>query len=306
MGTPAFAVPVLSTLLEAGHDVIGVYTRPDRPAGRGKRLAPTPVKEYALGRGLHVFQPASLRPQRVQNKLVCLSPDVIVVAAYGLFLPPETLNLPPLGCLNIHPSLLPKYRGPSPVASAVLNGDQITGVTVMKQDEGWDTGPIVAQREAVIGPHETTEDLTARLFEMGASLLVEVLPRWAEGQVQARPQDEADATVTRRLSREDGEIDWGLGALRIARQVRAHHPWPGSFTRWGGKLLKVVDAAAVEPHPGGPSPPGLVVSLPEGGLEIATGDGVLEVSRLQLEGRKAVSAREFVAGYGDFVGATVG
>ena len=306
MGTPEFAVPVLSALLDAGHDIVAVYSRPDRPTGRGKRLTATPVKRFAEGRGLRVYQPASLKPPKVQEELASLSPDLIAVAAYGLFLPRGTLQMPPLSCLNVHPSLLPRYRGASPVASAILSGDSVTGVTVMKIEEEMDAGPILASREAAIGLEDNTEELTIRLFEMGGSLLVEVLPEWEQGRLEARPQDDAKATVTRRLSKEDGEIAWGLDAARIARQVRAYHPWPGSFTRWNDKLLKVVEASATEMQVEASPPPGTVVSLPDGGLGIATSEGLLAVQRLQLEGRQVVDAGEFVQGYPNFVGSTLG
>ena len=306
MGTPDFAVPVLSALLDAAYEVVGVYTRPDKPAGRGKQPMASAVKQHALARGLPVFHPVSLRPQQVQRELASLSPDVMIVAAYGLLIPSGILDLPPLGCLNIHPSLLPRYRGPSPVASAILNGDPVTGVTIIKLDEGMDTGPIIACQETPVGPQENAEDLTTRLFQMGASVLMEVLPQWMRGEIRERVQDETQATVTRRLSREDGEIDWGLGAVHIARQVLAYYPWPGSYTRWMGKLLKVIDASAIELEAATSHPPGVVVSLPDGGLGITTGEGILEVRRLQMEGRRGLGAREFAQGQRDFPGSTVG
>ena len=306
MGTPEIAVPVLEALLDAGHEVLGIYTRPDRPAGRGRRRTASPVKEHALERGLPVFQPASLRTDAAQRELAALSPDVIVVAAYGLFLPSAVLSLPPHGCLNVHPSLLPRYRGPSPVAAAILGGDAATGVTLIRLDEGMDSGPIVARRETSIGPDENAEELTSRLFRLGADVLVEVLPDWAAGRVQAVPQDESLATTTRLLSREDGEIDWDLGADRIARQVRAYQPWPGAYTRWQGKLLKIIEASVSDAARTAPARPGEVVSLPAGGLGIVASEGVLEVRRIQMEGRRAVDASEFVRGYADFVGSVVG
>ena len=303
MGTPEFAVPVLAALVDSGYDVAGAYTRPDKPAGRGRRVAPPPVKLYADHNGMPVFQPSSLKPARVNEELASLSPEVIVVAAYGRFLPRSVLELPPLGCLNVHPSLLPKHRGPSPVASAVLNGDPVTGVTIMKIDEGTDSGPIIARQETAVGPREDAEELTKRLFQMGAGLLVEVLPAWGRGEIRAEPQDESQATTTRLLSREDGRIDWQVGAAHIARQVLAYAPWPGSFTYWGGKLLKVLEADAVD----SPCPlPGQVTSLPDGGLGIGAGEGVLVVHRLQLAGKRAMDAREFVQGHGGFVGSFLG
>jgi methionyl-tRNA formyltransferase len=307
MGTPGVAVAVMEAVIDAGHDVIGVYTRPDRPAGRGRRPVAPEVKRSALDRGIPVFQPASLRrDEEARRHLVELAPDVIVVAAYGLFLPADILESPPLRCLNVHPSLLPRHRGPSPVATAVLDGDEATGVTVMRLDEGMDTGPLVAQRETAIGPEETAEKLTARLFRMGADLLVETLPRWARGEVQARSQDEAQATVTMRLSREDGKIDWDRPAAYTARQVRAYFPWPGTFTHWRGRLLKVLEASALDQDPETSLSEGQVASLDAQGVGVATGDGILGLRRVQLEGRRPVSAAELRAGHPDFIGSVLG
>ncbi|MDP6369586.1 MAG: methionyl-tRNA formyltransferase, partial [Planctomycetota bacterium] len=283
MGTPGFSVPVLVALLDAGREVAGVYTQPDRPVGRRGRPAPSPIKEAAEERGLPVFQPPSLKQAAAQDELARLAPDVIVVAAYGLFLPKATLDLPPLGCVNLHPSLLPRYRGPSPVASAILSGDAYTGVTVIRLDEGMDTGPIITQRQTAIGPDEDGVGLTERLFRMGAELLVETLPEWEAGGISAVPQDNAAATTTRLLKREDGEIDWGWDAAQIARQLRAYQPWPGVFTRWRGKLLKIIEAAEAADHMS-QAPPGQAIKLPNGGLGVATANGTLEVMRLQLEG----------------------
>lgn len=304
MGTPRFAVPALTALADVGCDIVGVYTQPDRRSGRGRRHAASPVKQAALERGLPVFQPASIRRDAdARAQLTTLEPHLIVVAAYGLFLPPETLRLPPLGALNIHPSLLPRYRGPSPVAAAILADDVATGVTVIQLDEGMDSGPILAQAETPIGAAETADALTARLFDMGAALLADILPKWSAGDIAPAPQDESRATITRLLSREDGAIDWRMTAVQIARQARAYHPWPGSFTHWRGRLLKVLDCS---PMPSiSDSPPGRVVALPDG-VGVATGEGVLALRRLQLEGRQAVGASEFVLGYGDFVGSTLG
>ncbi|MXY46979.1 MAG: methionyl-tRNA formyltransferase, partial [Chloroflexi bacterium] len=246
MGTPEFAVPALDALLQLGCEITGVYTQPDRRSGRGRRLTAPPVKQAAIERGLSVFQPASLRRDtEARAQLAALQPDVIVVVAYGLFLPADTLAVSPLGALNLHPSLLPKYRGPSPVASAILNGDTTTGVTLMRLDEGMDSGPIIAQQDTHIGAEETTADLTPRLFEIGAQLLIECLPQWRDGAVTAKPHYEGDATITRLLTREDGVIDWTHSADYIARQVRAYHPWPGSITRWNGRQLKVHQATAI-------------------------------------------------------------
>lgn len=306
MGTPAFAVPVLAALVDGGYRVVGVYTQPDRPAGRGGRLTPSPVKQAALERGLAVYQPASLRrDDAARRELADLSPDLVVVAAYGLYLPAEAFKSPPLGALNVHPSLLPRYRGASPVASAILAGDEVTGVTIMQVGEGMDSGPIVAQRETAIGDDETTEALTLRLFEAGAELLLSVLPGWTAGEITPRAQDESRATETGRLSREDGEIDWHRDAGYIARQARAYHPWPGAFTRWKGRYLKIVDAVASTSRPPYAAAQGDVVAV-SGGAGVVTGDGVLLLRTLQVEGRRALGIGEFLIGNRDFVGSRLG
>ena len=307
MGTPEFAVPVLRALVDAGHDVAAVYTRPDRRAGRGGRLSAPPVKSAALELGLRVRQPASLRrDEEAQGEIRELAPDAIVVAAYGLFLPPDTLGAPALGCVNIHPSLLPRYRGPSPVVTALLNGDESTGVTLMIPDEGMDTGPVVAARETAIRPEEDAQALTARLFEMGAALLVETLPTWERGEVRPVAQDEALASVTRLVQREDGQIDWGLPAWRVERMARAYSPWPGAYTTWRSSVLKVVSTRTHEDGPTGDGPPGQVVTLADDGIGVRTGNGVLELRRVQLAGRAVSDARDFARGYRDFVGSELG
>ena len=304
MGTPAFAIPALDALSDAGCDIVGVYTQPDRRSGRGRRLTASPVKQAALERGLAVFQPASLRRDAdTRAHIASLRPDVIVVVAYGLFLPADTLAAPPLGALNIHPSLLPKHRGPSPVATAILQGDAITGVTLMQLDEGMDSGPIIAQRETSIGADETAETLTARLFHIGAELLTATLPSWRTGEISPTPQDESDATITSLLSRQDGTIDWTQPAAYIARQVRAYHPWPGSFTHWNGRQLKIHQASA--PDMSTDAAPGTVIALTEG-VGVATGDGVLLLRRVQIEGRQAADIADFTRGYRDFTGSLLG
>ena len=296
-------MPVLSRLMEAGHEIAAVYSQPDRPAGRGRKLVPTPTKRFAEEYGIEVRQPSSLRSEAECAGLASLSPEVVVVAAYGLFLPPEALEIPPLGCLNIHPSLLPRYRGPSPVVSAILNGDDETGVTIMKLDEGMDSGPILAQKQVPIDERDTGPELTRRLFDLGGrAYSPKTLPGWASGSIQASPQDESQATFTTLVKKEDGEIDWTDNAERIARMVRAYEPWPGTFTHWDGKLLKILDAKWVD----GATSPGHVVGLDGSGIGIGTGDGLLAVDRLQMEGRRPSDAQDFVRGYPNFLGSKVG
>lgn len=303
MGTPAFVIPVLEALLLAGHQVVGVFTQPDKPAGRGRQPEPPPVKVWAQGRGLPVFQPPTLRRPESQEVLRHLAPEAIVVAAYGKILPPEVLAIPPLGCLNLHPSLLPKYRGPSPVPAAILSGDTVTGVTVMLLDAGQDTGPILAQRQEPIRDEDTARTLTERLFRLGAALLLETLERWARREISPTPQDPALATTTRLLTKEDGWLDFAQPAERLWRAVRAYDPWPGTFTRWKGKMLKVLEAC---PWPEDTfHPPGTVVSLAPGApapAGVQCGQGVLALLRLHLEGKRPVGCPEFLAGYRDFIG----
>ena len=304
MGTPDFVVPVLDALVQDSNiQVAGVYTPLDRRQGRGRSSQMPPVKSYALEQGLPVFQPASLRRPEVQQELASLRPDVLVVAGYGKFLPPEVLNTPPSGCLNLHPSLLPKYRGPSPVITTILEGEETTGVTLMLLDPGMDTGPIIAQRQHAVGPEDTAETLTAALFRLGASLLSEQLAPWVAGELPCRPQDDALASVTRKLERSDGEADWNLSSQELQRRSRAFTPWPGLFTHWRGQVLKLLEVTGSSPLPDFNLPeinvaPGEVVRLdgtdvPAG---IGTAEGVLGLKRVQLEGRSPTVATEFLIG----------
>ncbi len=302
MGTPEFAVPVLESLLLAGHQVAAVYTRPDSPSGRGQRLTPPPVKACALEHGLTVVQPETLRRQPAQEQLRDFAPEALVVAAYGRILPPEALSIPPKGVLNVHPSLLPKYRGPSPVATAILDGVATTGVTIMLLDAGMDTGPVLAQREAAIQPEETVGALTERLFRLGADLLVETLPAWAEGRLTPRPQDNDQATVTKLVEKEDGQLDFTQPASRLSRMLRAYDPWPGCFTRWEGKQLKALKGAAVDTQAPAGATSGQVVALGDGAAVVA-GEGLLRLDVVQLEGKRPQAIAEFLRGYPRFVGA---
>ena len=306
MGTPAFSIPPLERLVESGYQVVGVYTQPDKPAGRGRNVVASPIKSYAEGRDLRVLQPISLRSAEANRELAGLKPDIIVVAAYGRILPPQVVQLPPWGCVNVHPSLLPLHRGPSPVAFTLLEGDDAAGVTLMLLDEGMDSGPIIAQEENAILPHDTVATLTDRLFREGAELLVRSLPFYLRSDIVARPQVEAQATYARKLTKEDGTIQWGLPAVTLWRQVRAYAPWPGSYTRWQGKLLKVLDAV---PLPGGegtqPGAVTLLESVAPAPVGVVTRDGILGLKRVQLEGKKDVDARDFLLGHGGFVGSTL-
>jgi methionyl-tRNA formyltransferase len=302
-GSASFSVPALDSLAAAGHQVVGVYTQPDRPAGRGRREAPGPVKQAALRHGLPVYQPRSLRRAAAVAEFRALAPDVVVLAAYGLIFPQTFLDVPPHGSLNVHPSLLPRWRGPSPIVSAVLAGDTETGSTIFLMDAGMDTGPVLAQRTLAIGPEEPAGALTARLAQHGAELLQDTLPAWLRGELTPQPQDEPRATVSRMLTKADGLLDWTRPAEELARRIRAFDPWPSTYTTWEGQTLKVLEARA---RPEGGGEPGQVVRLGTGEVAVAAGEGALALVRVQLEGRKPMPIGEFVRGQPRFVGGRVG
>ena len=303
MGTPDFAVPALHILLNGDYDVAAVYTQPDREAGRGRKLAVSPVKDLALTHSIQVIQPESLKDDTAADYMAGLAPDVIVVAAYGRLIPQRILSLPKYGCVNIHPSLLPRYRGPSPVATAILEGDAVTGVSIMLLDAGMDSGPLLRQQETTISDTDTTGSLTLKLAERGAKLLGETLPGWIAGKITPEPQDESRVTITRIMTKLDGEIDWKLSALQIWRQVRAFHPWPGTYTRWQGKQLKVNEVIPLPQEK--PGQPGRVIALSGASgapVGVECGEGILGLRKLQLEGKKEITAEEFLRGQRNFTG----
>ena len=303
-GSPQEAVAALIALVDSGNVVAAVYSRPDAVAGRSMVPEPTPVKAAAVSLGIPVETPPGLRSEEDQRRLASYAAEAFVVAAYGRILPAFVLTLPRLGALNIHPSLLPRHRGPSPVATAILEGDRHTGVTVMLLDQGMDTGAILAQSEPIgIGPHDTTGTLTPKLFETGASLLVETLLKWQQGQISPKPQDDAFATSTKLLSRGDGLIDWTRAPDHIERMTRAYDPWPGAFTTWRGRNLKLLEVAGGDAS--GQLAPGTVFRIGEG-LGVACGNGAVAVKRMQLEGRNPVGAAEFLRGYPAIEGAVLG
>ncbi len=307
MGTPDFAVPSLDRLASSReYEIAGVYTQPDKPAGRGHKLLAPPVKQFAAARNLPIFQPPTLRAQEAQAELVALHPDVIVVAAYGLILPRAVLDLPPRGCVNVHASLLPRYRGAAPILAAILNGDDVTGITIMQMDDGVDTGPILAQAELPISPDDTTGTLTKRLAQLGAELLAETLPRWLAGQIAPRTQDNTQATLAPRLSKEEGRMDWSLSAAQLERRVRAFDPWPGTFTIWQGKRLKINKSQISNTQCPPPNTRVGQVVRWDGSVGVVTGEGVLELLEVQLEGKRAMCAMDLARGQPAFIGARLG
>lgn len=295
-GTPQFAVPTLQKLIAEGFAIELVVTNPDEPCGRGYERRPPPVKQMAEKAGLKIFQPAKLKDAATQAFLSGFRPDAIVVVAYGHIIPPWMIDLPRLGCLNLHASLLPKYRGAAPISWALIRGERTTGVTTMKIDPGLDTGPILLRQEIEICEDDTTETLSERLSVLGAELMIETLRRLERGEIEPRPQDSQLATLAPLLKKEDGRIDWSIEAKEIAWRVRGLRPWPGAFTTFRGQNLHLW---AARPSPT-PAPtqlePGTLVA--EGGcLRVACGGRTqLEVKELQLESRKRVSARDFLNG----------
>ena len=303
MGTPDFAVPSLQALTKL-YDIVAVVTQPDRPVGRGRRLAAPPVKRAAQRLGLITMQPETLRDPNIVAQLRALDPEVIAVTAYGEILRPDVLSIPPLGCVNAHASLLPKYRGAAPIAAAILQGETETGVTLMLMDSGMDTGPILAQLRVPMHLSDTTLSLGSRLAQQGATLLVETLPLWLAGKIVPQPQDHEAATYAPRISKSDGLIDWTQPADKIDRQCRAYHPWPGAFTYWNDQRLKVLRAYPL-PMNAVDVEPGTVVRTQKG-IAVISGQGAIILEEIQLAGKRAISGIEFARGQRSFVGSLLG
>lgn len=300
-GTPDFAVPSLQALLDGPDAVVGVVCQPDRPAGRGQKLQAPPVKQLAERHGLPVAQPVKLRTDDFPAQLAAWAPDLAVVAAYGRILPARVLATPRLGCINVHASLLPRYRGAAPIQWAILNGDAETGVTIMRMNERMDEGDMLLQRATPIGAEETYGALQARLAVLGAEALLEALAALHAGALTATPQEHARATLAPMISKEQGAIDWRQPAAVIARQVRGFNPWPSAYSTLHGKRVKIHAARAEE----GRGEPGLVVAVGDR-IRVATGAGMLAIETLQLEGRKALAAGDFARGGGLAVGERFG
>ena len=296
MGTPEFAVPSLKALVGAGYEVCGVFTQPDKPKNRGMKLQASPVKEYALSAGLSVFQPVKMRDGEALTVLRGLEPDLIAVAAYGKILPVDILELPPLGCVNVHSSLLPKYRGAAPINWAILNGEDETGVTIQRMAEGVDTGDILAQDSTPIDINENAAQLLARLAQMGADLLVETVGKLETGSAVATPQDESLAGHAPMLSKELSPMDWSKTARQLHDQVRGLYPWPSAVAVLDGIRCKIVRTSLQNKETD--EQPGTVMQADKKGLRVACGDGrALEILELQPDGKKAMSAAAFLMGH---------
>jgi len=317
IGTPDFSAIILETLCESKFKPILVITAPDKPVGRGQILTPPPVKITAQKYKIPILQPEKILPPTknlVGGEILNLKPDLIIVAAYGQILPKEILDIPKKGSLNVHPSLLPKYRGASPIQYAILNGEKKTGVTIILMDEKMDRGPILNQRALEIEEDETSTTLHQKLAELGANLLMETIPRWMQGMIKSHPQDDAQATYTKILTREDGRINWEKTAKDLEREIRAFNHWPGSFTFWQKRdgtmvRIKILKTRVFESTGGIAYPIGktLVVPQSEIGIQcrrgfLREGGDFLVIERLQPEGKKEMGSEEFLRGYPDFIG----
>jgi methionyl-tRNA formyltransferase len=312
MGTPEFAVPSLVALHEAapthGWQLVGVATQPDRPAGRGNKNVASPVKAQAEYYKLPLLQPVSFRkdPQALPT-LAALQPDLLVVAAYGLILPRIVLDLPRYGAINVHASLLPAYRGASPITTVLLDGRERTGISIMLMDVGMDTGPVLTQAEEAIHPQDTTASLSERLATLGAKLLVATLPRWLAGEIAPTPQDQlaGEVSLCRLIKKEDGRIDWNQPAAQIERMTRAYAPWPSAYTLWQGEPFKIWRATVIENEKAGEAEIGRVVATPHGPA-VGTAAGLLLLQSVQPAGKRALDARSFLNGAPTFIGAQLG
>jgi methionyl-tRNA formyltransferase len=291
-GTPDFALPVLQVLRESFHDLVAVYTRPDRPSGRGQRITESPVKRLAGRSHLPVYQPATFRDTDAQAGLRVLEPDLMIVVAYGLILPPAVLAMPRLGCVNVHASLLPRWRGAAPIQRAILAGDRETGVCLMQMDAGLDTGPVLASSTCRIEDDDTGGRLHDRLSAMGAQLVEKNLESIFRGELLPRPQDEDQATYAGKLDKAEAVIDWARSADQIGLQVRAFNPWPVAETRYSGRQLRIWEARSINRQVG--QPPGTVVAAGRDGIDVACGAGVLRLLAVQLAGARQVAAVEFL------------
>jgi methionyl-tRNA formyltransferase len=293
MGTPDFALQTLQGLIDAGCNLVGVYTQPDRPKGRGKQMAAPPVKELARQHGIPVYQPQKLRQPEVVAELEALAPDLIVVVAYGQILPKSVLDIPKHGCINVHASLLPRYRGAAPINKAIIDGETETGITTMYMDVGLDTGDMLVKKALTIGAEETAGELHNRLALLGREAMEETLRQLCAGTLQREVQDDDQSSYAPMMKKEDGRIDWSRSALEVHNQVRGLDPWPGAYTSLDGELLKL---ARTTPQNHADASPGTVISADKDGVRIACGSGSLLVRELQLAGRKRLGAADFLRG----------
>lgn len=291
-GTPEFAVPTLQALINSSHEIIAVYTQPDKPSGRGQKLTPSPVKQLALANNLPVFQPKTLRDEIVQQQLRELNADVMVVAAYGLILPAVVLNIPCYGCINVHASLLPRWRGAAPIQRAIIAGDETTGITIMQMDEGLDTGGMYEKISCKIEAKETSETLTKKLASLGNDILLKTINALSKKEISAIAQDNTQACYAKKLEKAEAEINWQLSAVEIDRCVRGFNPWPTAFTVLNEQIIKVWETIPLDESTN--KAPGQIIQANKQGIDVATKDGVLRLLKIQLPGGRCLSVADIL------------
>ncbi|WP_455244997.1 methionyl-tRNA formyltransferase [Petrachloros mirabilis] len=304
MGTPDFAVPSLEALLKSGDEVVGIVTQPDRPKGRGQVMALSPVKQVALRESIPILQPTKMKDPEFLAALTAWRPDLIAVAAFGRILPPAILSLPPHGCINVHGSLLPKYRGAGPIQWAIINGETETGITTMLMDEGMDTGAMLLQEAIPIEPNDTAGSLSPKLAELGGRLLVQTIAQLKAGSVVPRPQDHAKATMAPLLKKEDGVIDWALPALSIANRIRGLTPWPGAYTFFGSDRWTI--SKAVSSAEQSRETPGCIVAVAKDAITVSTGEGSLTLQEIQPANSRRMTVAQYLAGHSVEIGQELG
>ncbi|HEC49576.1 MAG TPA: methionyl-tRNA formyltransferase [Candidatus Desulfofervidus auxilii] len=303
-GTPEFALPSLKALIETPNEILGVVTQPDRPKGRGRKLTPPPIKVLAQKHNLPIYQPEAVRDKVFLKEVQQLKPDLLVVVAFGQFLPKALLEIPPLGGINVHPSLLPKYRGAAPINWAIINGETITGISIIKVSLQMDSGDILFQKAISIEPDETAGELHDKLATLGAEALLETIRQMQSGTIISIPQDDRLATYAPKLKREDGYIHWDKPAINIANLIRGLAPFPGAYTYLDGKLLKLFRPKTISTSV--EAPPGTIVEATHDGLKISTGQGVLLIKEVQLQGKRRLPVKEFIKGHPDLKGKKLG
>ncbi|KAA1164288.1 methionyl-tRNA formyltransferase [Pseudoalteromonas distincta] len=296
-GTPDFAARHLQALIQSEHQIVGVYSQPDRPAGRGKKLKASEVKELALEHNLPVFQPQSLKNDEALAELTSLNADIMIVVAYGLILPKAILEAPRLGCLNVHGSILPRWRGAAPIQRAIWAGDEQTGVTIMQMDEGLDTGDMLHISRCPISTTETSASLYTKLAELGPDALIETINKLANGEITPEPQNDELANYAKKLSKEEADIDWSMSALQIERNIRSFNPWPMCFTQMGGQTVKIHQAQVMLQS----GNPGQILSSDKNGVVVACGEHALCITQLQPQGKKPMAINDFLNGRSDWV-----